>query len=345
MSGAGSIEVQVVRDRLDAGLEQELLSFWERRAGFGGDEAGRRLDDVVCVLRRDGRLAGVSSVSSAEVELVGGRRFWIFRTLLDEGLEEQQRALIGATFHALDADRDGTPEAPEGLCVLLDEEQRRRWPEAEWPDPRMIFAGYQSDGRQVRIAYFTDQIHTDPEPEGGWRAPPGYEFALFKGQTRISAEDVISVWATEGGLPRQEAERRVAEVLFVGIDARGQLAAISTAYLARNNQLLADFWHVRVLVREAHRKSNISIGLSATIRGYLEQRFVGGEDRRGLGFIFEIENEGLKRYFPKGVWNEWDVRFIGENARGAHVRVHYFPGVHTPEPVLAPESDLVHIPR
>jgi hypothetical protein len=62
--------------------------------------------------------------------------------------------------------------------------------------------------------------------------------------------------------------------------------------------------------------------------------------------VFEVENEGLKRYFPHGRWYESDVMFIGENARGAHVRVHYFPGVYAPEPIPSiVESGLARIPR
>jgi hypothetical protein len=62
--------------------------------------------------------------------------------------------MIDAAFAALDAEFDGAAGMPIGLCVFLDERERQLRPEAEWPDPRTIYAGYLADGRQARIAYF-----------------------------------------------------------------------------------------------------------------------------------------------------------------------------------------------
>jgi hypothetical protein len=118
----------------------------------------------------------------------------------------------------------------------------------------------------------------------------------------------------------------------VASDAQGSLAGVATAYLARNEQLGADMWHLRAMVARAHRRSNIAVSLAVSGRERLVERFVSEEEPRGLGVIFEVENDGLKRAFPKGLWTPSDVLFIGESVRGAHVRVHYFPGVHAPEP-------------
>lgn len=321
-----------MRGALHGARERALLDFWQRRAGFGGDAARRRLTEVVCLLRRDGEVAGASSVFATDLEPIGGRRFFVMRSLLDRGLEELHGALITATFNALDAKRPGPDGAPVGLCVLLDPHQRRRRPEAEWRDPRMIYAGYLRDGRQLRIAYFSDEVSRGsiPEPAGGWS--PGYEIVRFDRQDRISREDVVAVWTAHSGLSASEAERRVDELLLVAIDPNGALAGICTAYLARNAQLHADMWHLRAFTDRAHRNSQVALALAVAGRDRLIERFVAGEDRRGLGIIMEIENEGLRRRFPKGLWFETDYLFIGRNASGADVRVHYFPGVHAPEP-------------
>jgi hypothetical protein len=275
--------------------------------------------------------------------MIAGWRFWIFRCLLAEGLEDQHGALVTATFNALDAAHSGASGDPVGLCVLLDDDQRRRRPKAEWSDPRMIYAGYLRDGRQVRIAYFSAEVSSmaTPEPEGGWAPGPGYRIEPFDQQTAVSAEDVIATWMSEGGLTRQEAERRIGELFLVATDADRRVAGITTAYLARNEQLQADMWYFRALVTAVHRQSNLGVSLAVAGRTRLIERFVSGEDRRGLGYLFEIENEGLKRYFPKGFWYESDILFIGETPRGAHVRVHYFPGVHAPEPSLGPARNDV----
>jgi hypothetical protein len=321
-----------VRGALDDARRADVLAFWRERAGFVGEQAEQRLDQVVCLLRRDGgAIVGVSSAFPASVDLVGGRRFWIFRSLLAEDSAGEHGALITATFNALDADGSG---GPEGLCVLLDEAERRRRPEAEWTDPRLIYAGYLPDGRQVRIAYFSDEVSasTRPEPEGGWHPDPGYEITPFAEQSAVSRNDVLALWTAEGGLPPDEAERRLDELLLVASDEAGSLAGITTAYLAHNDQLDADMWHLRAFVPQAHRMSSIAVSLAVMGRRRLVERFASGEEPRGLGVIFEVENEGLKRAFPKGLWWPSDVIFIGVSPRGAHVRVHYFPGVYAPEP-------------
>jgi hypothetical protein len=84
-----------------------------------------------------------------------------------------------------------------------------------------------------------------------------------------------------------------------------------------------DLWYYRAFVARAHRKSNVAATLAMTgrtTRGRLRQR-------RGHacgGAIYEVENEGLKRHFDDAL--PTDFTFLGENQRGDHVRVHYFPG-------------------
>lgn len=73
-----------MRGRLDQARAEELLRFWADRGVLAGEEARRRLPEVVCLLRRDGVIASACSVYPAEVALIGHRRFWIYRSLLDE---------------------------------------------------------------------------------------------------------------------------------------------------------------------------------------------------------------------------------------------------------------------
>jgi hypothetical protein len=154
--------IDVVRGRVDGPAADEALAFWERHGALSDDEARRRLPELVCVLRDDdGAIAGASSVHPAEVPLIASRRFWIYRNLLPGDAVEQGPAMITSTFNALAAEFDGRPGSPIGLCVLIaDAAERHRRPEAEWSDPRMIYAGYLDDGRQVRLAYFEGAVVT-----------------------------------------------------------------------------------------------------------------------------------------------------------------------------------------
>lgn len=324
--------VEVVRGRLDRAVADELLDFWARRGVLSGEKASARLPEVVCVLRINGRLAGACSVFAADVELIGKRRFWVYRSLLDDSVTDQEPAMVRATFDVLDAERRQGWQGEEfGLCLLLDSEALRRFPpDAEWRDPRFIYAGYLPDGRQVRIAYFTDQAYVSVR-EGGWDPPPGYRIDLFAEQDEVSRADVVELWTSAGVLTREQAELRVDEVLVVATDPERRLIGVSTAYLERNEQLRARLWHYRTFVVPDRRAAHFSIMMVLAAREHLEDRFVSGADRRGIGLLFEIEYEPWKRIGEKGLWVPSDTLLIGDNQYGDHVRVHYFLGALAPE--------------
>jgi hypothetical protein len=91
-------------------------------------------------------------------------------------------------------------------------------------------------------------------------------------------------------------------------------------------------WHYRTYVSGAHRNSNVAALLLLSNRDLMEERFVSGNDTRAAGMLFELEHDGLKRYLNKAFWPQADFAFIGENRKGDHVRVHYFPGARVPLP-------------
>ena len=150
--------IEVVRGRLDRQRADELLSFWFKRRALSGLEARRRLPEVVCFMRVGEALVGTSSSYAHDLAPIGGRRFWIYRHLLDEVVSDQGPAMIRATYNALQAEFDGSPGSPIGLCVLAGPAERHGRPEAEWSDPRMVYAGYLREGFQIRIAYFQDAV-------------------------------------------------------------------------------------------------------------------------------------------------------------------------------------------
>ncbi len=113
------------------------------------------------MLRLQGALAGVCSVYAARVPLIGNRLFWVYRSLLDARVSDWAPAMIRATLTALESEFDGAPDSPIGLCVLIaDADTRQRHPEAAWSEPPLVYAGYVSDGRQVRLGYFRDAVVT-----------------------------------------------------------------------------------------------------------------------------------------------------------------------------------------
>ena len=169
-------------------------------------------------------------------------------------------------------------------------------------------------------------------PPNEWKLDPGYRIDLFAQRDEIGEGEVIDLWTREGVVDPEQAQRRIHEVLLVAVHESGDLAGVSSAYLKQNRQLAMDLWYYRAFVAGAHRKSNVAVNLALSGRDHLQRRFVSGEDARGGGVVYEVENEGLKRYFDDALWLPTDFTFIGENRNGAHVRVRYFPGALAPDP-------------
>ena len=129
----------------------------------------------------------------------------------------------------------------------------------------------------------------------------------------------------EGILGEEEARRRADEILLVCTDRDGAVIGVATHYLRRNEQLRLDLWYIRAFVAAAHRRSTAATALAVGARDHLAAAYANG-DTRAPGILFEVENPALKQVFHAPIWNEVEVIFIGENARGDHVRVYYFSG-------------------
>jgi hypothetical protein len=159
-----------------------------------------------------------------------------------------------------------------------------------------------------------------------------YRIQVFAEADGVEPQDVLDLWAREAAVPAEAAQRRLDQIHLVATHGIDGLVGVTTAYLRRNRQLRTTMWYYRAFVAPAHRISNIAALLATWGLDDLEARFTSGADRRGAGLVFEVENEGLKRYFSEAVWMPRGMTFVGENERGDHVRVHWFPGAVAPPP-------------
>jgi hypothetical protein len=335
--------IESVRRNLDGDRADQVLSFWSEHGVLEGEAARERLDDVICVLRDGaGKIIGVNSAYEDALQLIGGRQFWVYRSYLLPDASSADTAMINAAFNALEQEFGSNRLGPIGLCIpSTDAEQAQRGREVVLPETELMYVGYLSDGRQARIRYFDDAPIGPGLPNsptlaetavGDYPLEDRYRIEPLVESDVVSVDDVLELWAREGAVAEGEAPRRVHEVILVAIDRDDSLAGISSAYLQRNDQLRMDLWYYRTYVAGAHRQSNIATQLLWTSRDYLKNRFVSGEDTRAAGMIFELENQGLKDYFNRALWLPANFTFIGENDRGDHVRVHYFPGAEAPAP-------------
>jgi hypothetical protein len=152
------------------------------------------------------------------------------------------------------------------------------------------------------------------------------------------ADAILELWAREGVVPEDEAQRRVHETLNVVMDRDEGVVALSTAYSERSAQLDLDLWYFRTFVSTPHRNTHIATQLTMHNRDLLESRFTSGEDTRAAGVCFELENQGMRKYINTAIWQPVDFIFVGDNEQGVPVRVHYFPGAQVPLPRPTPTS-------
>jgi hypothetical protein len=335
--------IEVVRGQMTDERADKLLGFWSTQRALDEAAARERLGEVVCVLRDGaGEIAGVNSVYPQSVPLVGGRPFWMYRSMLLPAVSSADPEMINAAFSALEDEFEPTASGPVGLCLVVgDRAEMDRHPEAIWPESKLMFAGYLEDGRQLRIRYFEGAAIGPGLPDPAGLAGTGevehaledrYRIGPLGEATGANPEDILAFWEREGAVPSAEAQRRVHQILLVAVERAEGVVGVSSAYLGRNPQLRMDLWHFRVFVARAHRRSDLALVLAVRARDLLERRFVDREDTQAAGIVYEVEHEGLKRHFNTALWPRTGFTFIGENQAGDHVRVHYFPGALAPLP-------------
>jgi hypothetical protein len=331
--------VEVARGRLSDDRAAQLIGFWTDRGALTEEQARMRLTEVVCVaLDGAGDVVGVNSVFRERIPAVGGLLFWIYRgALIDPAADT---AMQRAAFEALAEDFDPAGGGPVGLCLLVgDRETMESRPQVVWPETEMLLAGHLEDGTQVRVRYFEgarvgpglpDSPTLDESRALDTKLEDRYRLVPFGEASEVGADEIRDFWLREDAVPEAEAERRIDEVHLVAVDRDDGVVGVSSAYLKRSAQLRMDLWHYRAFVGGDHRMSTLAVNLAMRGRDVLEDRFLSGADTRAPGIVYEVENDGLKRYFNLALWMPTDFTFIGQNERGAHVRVHWFPGAEAP---------------
>ena len=163
-----------------------------------------------------------------------------------------------------------------------------------------------------------------------------YRLSLLAEAEGVGEQDVIDFWVGEGAVPPETARDRLAEVALVAVAASGEIAGVSTVFLRWSAQLQTQMWHLREFVGRDHRHGWVARRLMRETRIHLEERFATGVDTRAPGLMAEVENEEVKRVWRDAVWEHVPPGkryfFIGENAKGDHVRVLFFDGAPAPRP-------------
>jgi hypothetical protein len=170
-----------------------------------------------------------------------------------------------------------------------------------------------------------------------------FDFRLLAEADDVEEADVIAFWEREGAMSSEVAAERVKEVAFVATTPDGEIAGISTVFLRWTPQLRTEMWHLREFVGAEHRHSQVARRLMRETRVHVEELFASGKETRAPGILGEIENESVKKGWPLAVWEHpvspgkrWF--FLGENAKGDHLRVLFFDGARAPLPHGGPDA-------
>jgi hypothetical protein len=340
-----TVEVVVGRPVADD-VRDQVLRLWATHGALSGEAAVARLGELAgFVVDRAGIVVGTCSAVQADVRLLGGRRFWAYRSFFSDGVPAEVEAeLFCATFDALAAGHVPGGPGPVGVVVpIADVALMRARPEARWPTTKLRYAGYFPDGQQARIRYFPGAlIGTEPASErrvelpADWqewaRFPDGFALLELAATDAVTADDVLGLWAREGAVAPEEAERRIDEVVTVVTAPDGTLAGIGSAYVRRVPQLRMDLFGIRLFVATEHRRSSLATHIMWRTRDVMTERFADGRDRRAVGILYEVENPGLRRMLPQAEGPYAPTYFIGERPDGATLLVQLFPGIEVPLP-------------
>lgn len=170
---------------------------------------------------------------------------------------------------------------------------------------------------------------------------PRIRVVHFHEAEEVGAREVLEFWRREGALPEEQARDRLSQLAFLALEEDGSIAATSTTFLGRVSQLRCSMWQFRTFVGEEHRLGDLARALLVATVRHLEGEFASSRNTRAPGLLIEIENAALRSYYNEAVWKaNWlpgvEMPFVGENERGHHVRVSYFPGALAPLPAGGP---------
>lgn len=139
--------------------------------------------------------------------------------------------------------------------------------------------------------------------------------------------DVRGFWIDQGAIQDNTViEQRLPQLCVLARSGDGQLLGVTTVFEQYNEQLKNRFFNMRMFVGSDARRERIGFGLIHKLIETLESRFVSGEYQECIGVLFELENDALKKARNEAIWPTTGFVYVGNNARGDHVRVRYFKG-------------------
>lgn len=161
--------------------------------------------------------------------------------------------------------------------------------------------------------------------------PGGYTIEVVLGRVGPSLRDeAVGMWVSENALPPAEARRRSGELIAIARSPDGEIAAVSTAYVAPLAGSTTNFWYYRTLARRAHRTAFALIpALFETAVAALRR---AEHAERPAGVAAVIENPELARPGARAEISRAGLHLVGLDPSGRDVWCLRFDGTAQERP-------------
>ncbi len=151
---------EYVWGEMDLTVLQALKAFWLDNHILSNEKLDQRAKEAVIVIfHESGKIAGVSTVFKSYFDQIKNN-VYVFRCFIAPAFRVPalDTKLAMLTHESLEKklNEEVDPRPVGLLMVVQNEEIKRNWSKAIWPDTNMVFIGTNPQGDHLRIRYFNE---------------------------------------------------------------------------------------------------------------------------------------------------------------------------------------------
>ncbi|HNP18529.1 MAG TPA: hypothetical protein PKL31_08860 [Fulvivirga sp.] len=136
-------------------LKKQLFTFWLEHDLMLKEEAVKRVDQAVVIIKCNGKIVGVSTVFKTYFKKLAAN-VYAYRCFI----EKAYRAPALSTRLTIETKRIlatalSESDKPVGLLAVIQNQKiKQYWNKAVWPDVDLVYIGNAANGDHFRISYF-----------------------------------------------------------------------------------------------------------------------------------------------------------------------------------------------
>lgn len=141
-------------------------------------------------------------------------------------------------------------------------------------------------------------------------------------------EEIVAFWEVNRMLPPEaDPKERAMQAVLVVRNLAGEIVGITTADFVQFKQLNNNLFYLfRMAVVPQFRVPGIESKLIVDTRDILEAYAAKATENKCIGVLTFAENPQVIANRTWAVWPASKMVFIGNDAKGRHIRVYYFKG-------------------